>query len=234
LSEALGEHTPTTEDGIAVETASKNHHANRATCDRQIGQMAPIAAMDPPGLCATARTGVYHGHGAHHDEGASFVARRVVHDKATRHESGSLECGLHSIDPFRGPTVDTRSTPPKVSQSPFSTPKHNQLCLRDDAGQIRPHGLGFAIASEWMFAPELKSGSVISVLDDWSLPNVELWAVYPTGRQATAKARAFVRFVEQRLSCETLADKNGSGGPNDSGISQRERDQAQEVSEHIR
>jgi DNA-binding transcriptional LysR family regulator len=95
-------------------------------------------------------------------------------------------------------------------------------------------GLGFAIASEWMFAPELKSGSVISVLDDWSLPNVELWAVYPTGRQATAKARAFVRFVEQRLSCEMLADKNGSGGPNDSGISQRERDRDQEVSEHIR
>jgi DNA-binding transcriptional LysR family regulator len=71
-------------------------------------------------------------------------------------------------------------------------------------------GLGFAIASEWMFAPELKSGSVVSVLNDWSLPNVELWAVYPTGRQATAKARAFARFVEQRLSCETLADKNGN------------------------
>jgi DNA-binding transcriptional LysR family regulator len=62
-------------------------------------------------------------------------------------------------------------------------------------------GLGFAIASEWMFAPELKSGSVISVLDDWSLPDIELWAVYPTGRQATAKARAFARFVEQRVSC---------------------------------
>jgi hypothetical protein len=62
-----------------------------------------------------------------------------------------------------------------------------------------------------MFAPELKSGSVISVLNDWSLPNVELWAIYPTGRQATAKARAFVRFIEQRLSCETLADKNGNG-----------------------
>jgi DNA-binding transcriptional LysR family regulator len=72
-------------------------------------------------------------------------------------------------------------------------------------------GLGFAIASEWMFTPELKSGLVISVLDDWSLPNVELWAVYPTGRQATAKARTFVRFVEQRLSCGTLADMKGNG-----------------------
>jgi DNA-binding transcriptional LysR family regulator len=60
-------------------------------------------------------------------------------------------------------------------------------------------GLGLAIASEWMFAPELHSGSVISVLDDWSLPDVELWAVYPTGRHASAKARAFTGFVERQL-----------------------------------
>ena len=60
-------------------------------------------------------------------------------------------------------------------------------------------GLGFAIASEWMFTPELNSGSVISVLDDWSLPDVELWAVYPTGRHASAKARAFAGFVERQL-----------------------------------
>jgi DNA-binding transcriptional LysR family regulator len=60
-------------------------------------------------------------------------------------------------------------------------------------------GLGFAIASEWMFAPELRSGSVISVLDDWSLPDIDLWAVYPTGRHASAKARAFAGFVERQL-----------------------------------
>jgi len=61
-------------------------------------------------------------------------------------------------------------------------------------------GLGFAIASEWAFAPELKSGSVISVLDDWSLPAVDLWAVFPTGRQASAKARAFASFIESQMS----------------------------------
>jgi DNA-binding transcriptional LysR family regulator len=61
-------------------------------------------------------------------------------------------------------------------------------------------GLGFAIASEFMFAPELKSGAVISVLDDWSLPPVDLWAVFPTGRQASAKARAFASFMESQLS----------------------------------
>jgi len=69
-----------------------------------------------------------------------------------------------------------------------------------------------------MFTPELKSGSVVSVLDDWSLPNVELWALYPTGRQVTAKARAFASFVEQRVSCGQLADKNGKGGETMDGL----------------
>jgi DNA-binding transcriptional LysR family regulator len=61
-------------------------------------------------------------------------------------------------------------------------------------------GLGLAIASEWMFAPELKSGTVRSVLEGWSLPPVDLWAVFPTGRQASAKARAFASFIENQLS----------------------------------
>jgi DNA-binding transcriptional LysR family regulator len=50
-------------------------------------------------------------------------------------------------------------------------------------------GLGFAVAPEWLFAPELKSGAVTSVLDDWLLPPVDLWAAFPAGRQASAKAR---------------------------------------------
>jgi DNA-binding transcriptional LysR family regulator len=63
-------------------------------------------------------------------------------------------------------------------------------------------GLGLVIASEWMFAPELKSGAVISVLNDWLLPPIDLWAVFPTGRQASAKARAFASFIEQQISTD--------------------------------
>jgi DNA-binding transcriptional LysR family regulator len=66
-------------------------------------------------------------------------------------------------------------------------------------------GLGFAIASEWVFAPELKSGAVISILDDWSLPAVDLWAVFPAGRQASAKARAFASFIEAEMSNAAFA-----------------------------
>jgi DNA-binding transcriptional LysR family regulator len=60
--------------------------------------------------------------------------------------------------------------------------------------------VGLAVTSEWMVAPELASGEVISVLNDWSLPGVDLWALFPTGRMASAKARAFVAFVEQVLA----------------------------------
>jgi DNA-binding transcriptional LysR family regulator len=40
------------------------------------------------------------------------------------------------------------------------------------------------------------------VLSDWKLPSIDIWAVFPTGRRATAKARAFVSFVERQLASE--------------------------------
>lgn len=60
--------------------------------------------------------------------------------------------------------------------------------------------MGLTVASEWMFAPELVSGAVQRVLPDWTLPPIDLWAVFPTGRLVSAKARAFADFVEQSLS----------------------------------
>jgi DNA-binding transcriptional LysR family regulator len=59
---------------------------------------------------------------------------------------------------------------------------------------------GIAIASDWMFAPELADGTVKSVLRDWELPSMELWAVFPTGRTATTKARTFIDFVAEVMS----------------------------------
>ena len=56
--------------------------------------------------------------------------------------------------------------------------------------------LGLAISSEWNFAPELAAGIVRPVLLDWDLPPLELRAVFPTGRMASAKTREFVAFVE--------------------------------------
>ena len=58
---------------------------------------------------------------------------------------------------------------------------------------------GLAVASDWMFAPELADGRVVRLLDDWSLPPIDLWALFPTGRLASAKARAFADFMAAAL-----------------------------------
>jgi DNA-binding transcriptional LysR family regulator len=60
-------------------------------------------------------------------------------------------------------------------------------------------GLGLAVTSEWMFSPEIASGRVVRVLADWSLPQIDLWAVFPTGRNVSTKARAFASFIEEEL-----------------------------------
>jgi DNA-binding transcriptional LysR family regulator len=62
--------------------------------------------------------------------------------------------------------------------------------------------LGVAIASAWMFAPELASGEVTAILADWDLAPIDLWAVYPSGRLASAKARAFTAFVEELMQAQ--------------------------------
>ncbi|MDD1138308.1 LysR family transcriptional regulator [Pseudomonas sp. TNT2022 ID233] len=59
---------------------------------------------------------------------------------------------------------------------------------------------GLGLGSEWMFAPELASGAVKTVINDWVLPKQELWAVFPTGRMASTKARAFVEYVQGLLA----------------------------------
>jgi DNA-binding transcriptional LysR family regulator len=70
-------------------------------------------------------------------------------------------------------------------------------CLPNpDSGTDCDYGL---LEPGWMFSPELASGAVQPVLADWFLPPLDLWAVYPTGRMPSAKARAFAAFVEAEL-----------------------------------
>jgi hypothetical protein len=59
--------------------------------------------------------------------------------------------------------------------------------------------MGLAVSSEWNFSPELRSGKVVEILEDWALPLTNLSAVYPAGRLASTRARAFVSFVERYM-----------------------------------
>jgi DNA-binding transcriptional LysR family regulator len=59
--------------------------------------------------------------------------------------------------------------------------------------------LGLAVASDAMLGRDLHDGAVREVLSDWKLPPIDIWAVFPTGRRASAKARAFAAFAEREL-----------------------------------
>ena len=59
--------------------------------------------------------------------------------------------------------------------------------------------LGLTIVPQWIFAAELASGKIRSVLSDWILPPAELWIVFPSGRRPSAKAHAFATFVENEM-----------------------------------
>jgi DNA-binding transcriptional LysR family regulator len=61
------------------------------------------------------------------------------------------------------------------------------------------NGLGLAVVSNWLFAPELACGAVRAVLAEWTLPEIELWLIFPTGRIVNARARAFAAFVEDAI-----------------------------------
>lgn len=56
--------------------------------------------------------------------------------------------------------------------------------------------MGITVASDWMFSEEITDGTVERLVSDWTLPDIDLWAVFPGGRMATAKARQFAAFVE--------------------------------------
>jgi DNA-binding transcriptional LysR family regulator len=65
-------------------------------------------------------------------------------------------------------------------------------------------GQGFAISPRWLFAPELESGEVVSVLDRWNLPPIDLWVIFPSGRLTSTKARRFVKWFENTMSGSPL------------------------------
>lgn len=61
-------------------------------------------------------------------------------------------------------------------------------------------GAGLSVATEWMFESELKNGTVQEVLNDWTLPDLDLWAVIPGGRRISPKVRALMDFIEAQVS----------------------------------
>jgi DNA-binding transcriptional LysR family regulator len=57
---------------------------------------------------------------------------------------------------------------------------------------------GIGLVSQWMMRREIDTGAVTVLLPAWTLPPVDLWAVFPAGRLTSTRARVFVDwFAEQ-------------------------------------
>lgn len=56
-------------------------------------------------------------------------------------------------------------------------------------------GHGILLRSEWDAAPYLQSGRLRPVLPDWQAPAADVYALYPTRQNLSARTRAFVDFI---------------------------------------
>ena len=57
-------------------------------------------------------------------------------------------------------------------------------------------GLGIAWRSTWEIAGQLERGELITVLDEYSLPAYDIFAVYPQHRHVPAKTRLFISYLK--------------------------------------
>jgi DNA-binding transcriptional LysR family regulator len=60
-------------------------------------------------------------------------------------------------------------------------------------------GHGILMRSEWHVAPYLRSGRLRAVLSDWTLPPADIYLVFPTKANLSAKTRAFVEFMHKEF-----------------------------------
>ncbi|NGZ87671.1 LysR family transcriptional regulator [Duganella aceris] len=61
-------------------------------------------------------------------------------------------------------------------------------------------GYGIIMRSQWDAAPYLRSGRLVPVLAEWSLPGADIFAVYPERLNLSAKVSAFVDFLAERFA----------------------------------
>jgi len=75
-------------------------------------------------------------------------------------------------------------------------------------------GLGLTRCLAYQAAAGLRAGRLRIVLTEHELPPVPVHIVYPAGRKAPAKVRAFVEFARERLAKEPVLNGRGLGRGN--------------------
>ena len=78
-------------------------------------------------------------------------------------------------------------------------PKGNFVVNNSDAiGEMLLQGLGICQMPTFIVRKHLDSGQLIEVLDDYNLPQHNIYAVYPERRHVPEKVRVFLEFIDKK------------------------------------
>jgi DNA-binding transcriptional LysR family regulator len=61
-------------------------------------------------------------------------------------------------------------------------------------------GAGIAMLSDHYIEPHVRGGELVQVLENWQLPNIPAWAVFPGRRLMPARTRVFLDALEEGLT----------------------------------
>ncbi len=61
------------------------------------------------------------------------------------------------------------------------------------------HGLGLVVLPTYIVGQDLSKNRLVTVLEDFGLPSMDIFAVYPHRRHLSAKVRTFLDFLAERL-----------------------------------
>ncbi|MBB3458391.1 DNA-binding transcriptional LysR family regulator [Rhizobium sp. BK313] len=145
---------------------------------------------------------------------SSFVARRLASarrlivaspDYLARRGTPATPAELAQHDCLRGPSDPwTEGWSFKHGDTVTSIAVDGRIRVNAASGLIAcaVEGLGLALVSLWMCRAELIAGTLVPVLNDYTLNPVDAYAVFPGGRQPSHKARALTEYLANALRSE--------------------------------
>jgi DNA-binding transcriptional LysR family regulator len=87
----------------------------------------------------------------------------------------------------------------KRGDEEVSIKPNGNIAISGSAVDAAVAGLGLAVASRLAFGRELENGQLIQLLPDWSLGEVEIHSLYPSGQAGKPAAKAFTDFLIREL-----------------------------------
>ncbi|AJD48421.1 LysR family transcriptional regulator [Isoalcanivorax pacificus W11-5] len=91
---------------------------------------------------------------------------------------------------------------------PLCGPNHREMVrvtgslITDNSETLRNwvlSGYGIAIKSEWDVKNELRTGKLVTLLEGYTVPNMDFYIIYGSRKNLPAKTRNFVKFIEERI-----------------------------------